>query len=135
MDARRALYWSAIHTLVWVLGFAVGAALVVGGYFLDVDVAIDMVEAGEPLSEVATTAAPGLAVALLGVVVWRLVSGWVLFRTLVPAVQESLAETYDNERVKSEILAVLDERLADMQEDLQGVQRELRSGDDGFEFD
>jgi hypothetical protein len=38
--------------------------------------------------------------------------------------------------VKSEILAVLDERLSDMQQDLQGVQRELREGEEtDFDFD
>ncbi|MFB6119845.1 MAG: hypothetical protein ABEJ68_01865 [Halobacteriaceae archaeon] len=137
MDGSRPLYWSGLYTLAWSLAAAIGLALLGGGYFLGIDVAIDMVQDGEPLRDVLETAAPGLAVAFLGLVVWRAVSAWAKYRTLIPAIRADLAETYDNERVKSEILSVLDERLSDMQQDLQGVQRELRAGEDDtdFEFD
>jgi len=134
---RNALYWSALYTLAWALAAAIGLALIGGGYFLGIDEAVDMVQNSEPLTDVLRTAAPGLAVAFLGLVCYRAISAWAQYRTLIPAVRADLAETYDNEKVKSEILAVLDERLSDMQQDLQGVQRELREVDDDtdFEFD
>jgi len=134
MVSNRALYWSALYTLAWALAAAIGLALIGGGYFLGIDVAVDMVHDGEPLTDVLRTAAPGLAVAFLGLVVWRAISAWAKYRTLLPAIRGDLEETYDNEKVKSEILAVLDERLSDMQQDLQGVQRELREADDDTDF-
>lgn len=140
MDAKRALYWGALYALVWTLGAVVGGAVVVGGYLLGIDTALDMVARNDPLRAVLSTAAPGLAVAVVGLFLWRLVAAWGLFRTLVPAVRDTLSETYDNERVKSEILSVLDERLSDMQQDLQTVGRRSRDADadaaaGDFDFD
>jgi hypothetical protein len=59
--------------------------------------------------------------------------------TLTGAVEEQLTDTFDTEHVKSDIVSVLDDRLADMQQDLQSVNRELReaTSDDAeadFEF-
>jgi hypothetical protein len=138
MDGTRTLYWSALYALAWLAGALVAAALVGVAYrYLGIGVAWENYQAGESTARAAArTAAPGAAVAFVGVAVWRFVSAWAQYRTLLPAIRADLAETYDNERVKSEILAVLDERLSDMQQDLQGVQRELREGEEtDFDFD
>mgnify|MGYP000412064863 CR=1 FL=1 len=91
---------------------------------------------GIPIPSATTQAYLGLVPMVLGVIVWRLGKGWALYTTLTEATSEELSDQYDTEHVKSDIVAVLDDRLSDMQQDLQSVNRELRSvkKEDGFEF-
>ncbi|MFB6134597.1 MAG: hypothetical protein ABEJ55_06380 [Halanaeroarchaeum sp.] len=82
-----------------------------------------------------------LAVGVVGVLLRRFGKGMALYMTLTGAIEEQLASTFDTEHVKSDIVSILDDRLADMQHDLQSVNRELRkaksdsSGDSQFDFD
>jgi hypothetical protein len=91
---------------------------------------------GLTTSERVSEALPGLALAALGIAVYRFGESWALYTTLTAAHEEALADTYDTERVKSDIVSVLDDRLSDMQNDLQSVNRELRKlkEEDAFEF-
>jgi hypothetical protein len=137
MDEQRTLYWSALYAVAWLVGALVAVALVAVGYrYLGIDVALDNYRTGEStLRTAAGTAAPGVLVALLGVVAWRFITSWALFRTLVPATRDALSETYDTERVKSEVLTVLDERLSEMQQDIQSVERAARSSGEETDFE
>jgi hypothetical protein len=137
MDEKRTLYWSTLHAVAWLVGALVAVALVGVGYrYLGIDVAWDNYRAGESTFRTAArTAAPGVVVAALGIAVWRAVASWALFRTLVPATRDALSETYDTERVKSEVLTVLDERLSEMQQDIQSVERAARSSGEETDFE
>lgn len=139
MDAKRSFRWAGYYYLLTV------AATLVGFVFVAVGLWVGGIEAYQAWADGAgAVAALGDAVVALipiaiGVAVWRFGKAWAMYATLTGAVEAELAETYDNERVKSEILSVLDERLAEMQSDLQTVNRnvnKLRTEDDaGFEFD
>lgn len=92
---------------------------------------------GVPVPQITSQAYVGIVPIVLGVAIWRLGKAWAMYTTLTDAVKADLADTYDTEHVKSDIVAVLDDRLSDMQQDLQSVNRELREvkqGTDGFEF-
>lgn len=138
MDRPRATRHAARYLLVWTLATAAGLALVGAGLAFGGREVYDVyVATGDVDTAVLTDAAPGLALAVAGVLGWRFLTTYARYRTLGAALTAELAETYDTDQVKSEILEVLDGRLADMQQDLQGVNRALRDrdGDGGTETD
>ncbi|WP_435098068.1 hypothetical protein [Halarchaeum sp. P4] len=136
MNWKRALRWAGAY-FGWTVLFALlGVALVAGGGYLLLASAT-MTPVGPTSVPVPTTAgAPGLALVVAGVLVYRFGKAWALYRTLTGAVTDDVSETYDTERVKSDIVSVLDDRLSDMQQDLQSVNREVRElkrdDNDGF---
>lgn len=139
MDHTPALRFAgryfALTTALALLGLA---GVAVGGWIVATGLTFGPgTISGVPVPQVSSQAYLGLVPILLGVVVWRLGKAWALYTTLTDAVKTDLADTYDTEHVKSDIVAVLDDRLSDMQQDLQSINRELRSvkqDADGFEF-
>ncbi|MFB6105432.1 MAG: hypothetical protein ABEJ70_00525 [Halobacteriaceae archaeon] len=137
MDRNRAFRYSGYYFLFTALATVVGVGLILAGVVLGLDPAWEAYVAGQSYGVVFRTAAPGLVPALFGVVVWRFGKAWALYHTLTGAVDEELAETFDRETLKSDILSVLDDRLADMQQDLNSVNRnvkELREPESEFQF-
>ena len=127
MDSKRALRWSGYYFLVTVVFGLVGAVLVGAALWLGgLDAYRTWQATGQAVPAV-TGAAVWLLLAIVGVAVWRFGKAWAMYWTLTGAVEEGLAETYDNEKVKSEILSVLDDRLADMQQDIQSTNRNVRA--------
>ncbi|GAA0653467.1 hypothetical protein [Salarchaeum japonicum] len=126
MDAKRAFVWAgkyfALTSLFAVVGFAL---IAVGGYY-GLQEGFAAYESTESYTSSLAAGAPGFVVALVGLVVYRLGKAWAFFKTLTAATEEEVGETFDTEHVKSDIVAVLDDRLSDMQHDLQSVNRELR---------
>jgi hypothetical protein len=132
MDAKRAAVHSGKYFLLTTL-FGVVALVLVGlGGVLAEPALAQGLTTGERVGE----AVPGLALAAVGVAIYRFGKSWALYVTLTAAHEEALADTFDTERVKSDIVAILDDRLADMQNNLQSVNRELRKikEDDAFDF-
>ncbi|MFB6093499.1 MAG: hypothetical protein ABEJ77_00970 [Halanaeroarchaeum sp.] len=138
MESRRALAWSARYFLVSALFAVVGAVLVGVGLGYGGLQALELYRSSGSAVTAATGAAVSLLPALLGVVVWRFGRAFALYMTLTGAVEEQLADTFDTEHVKSDIVSVLDDRLSDMQHDLQSVNREIRElkeeSEGDFEF-
>ncbi|QDX39740.1 hypothetical protein [Salarchaeum sp. JOR-1] len=126
MDAKRAFAWAGTYVALTSLFAVVAFALVAAGGYYGFQEGAAVYESTESYSSALVAGAPGLAVALVGLVVYRLGTAWALFKTLTAATEEEVAETFDTEHVKSDIVAVLDDRLSDMQHDLQSVNRELR---------
>ncbi|MFB6069761.1 MAG: hypothetical protein ABEJ76_01950 [Halanaeroarchaeum sp.] len=125
MESRRALAWAGRYFLL-TAGFAlVGLVLVGIGLGYGGMQAWSIYQQSGPLAA-ARGAAPYLVIGVLGVLVWRFGKALSLYMTLTGAMEEQLAATFDTEHVKSDIVSVLDDRLADMQQDLQSVNRELR---------
>lgn len=127
MDSKRVTRWAGLYFLLTTLAAVVGFAVIVGGTFLGIQEVYETYDRTGDLSRSALVdAAPGLIVAGIGIVIWRFGKAIAFYKTITGAIAEDLADTYDNQQVKSEILAVLDDRLADMQQDLQSVNREIR---------
>lgn len=137
MDSKRATRWAGLYFLATTVATVVGGAIIVGGLFFGVVELYDTYQQTGDISQSALgDAAPGLFVAGVGVVVWRLGKAIAFYKMLTGAIAEELADTYDNQQVKSEILAVLDDRLSDMQQDIQSINREVRDlkdVDDSFD--
>lgn len=134
MDLSDAFGRAAYYKLVSWLGAVLAAGFVLAGYYVELggvpanaDVALDN-----------ATALPVLALGAVGVVVWQLLGAVAFYKSLVEAVDAALADRFDPEVVKSDILSVLDERLADMKQDTQRTRRlveRLGSEDAADEFD
>ncbi len=137
MDAKRAAVHAGKYFLFTSAFAIVGLGLVAAGVALGGVEAWDILSANSNATgQALSAAAPGIALAALGLLVYRFGKAWSLYKTLTAANEDALSETFDTQRVKSDIVSVLDDRLADMQNDLQSVNRELRKlkEDDSFEF-
>ncbi|WP_232700967.1 hypothetical protein [Halobacterium wangiae] len=130
MDTKRSAVHAGKYFLVTSLFAAVALAFVAAGAY----VSQGALEAGT-ISELVSEGAPGIALAVVGILVYRFGKAWALYKTLTAAHEEALADTFDTQHVKSDIVSVLDERLADMQTDLQSVNREIRKLKDDDQFD
>lgn len=126
MDAKRSFVhagkYFALTALISIVGFALFAA---GIYLAGMQAGWRMV-LGITLPVPGAASIPGFAVSLLGLAIWRFGKAWAFYSTLPAAVEEDVADTFDTQHVKSDIVAILDDRLNDMQQDLQSVNRELR---------
>jgi len=132
MERKRALNWAGKYFLLTTVLGLVGITLVaIGGYVAYTQASGSLY--GFPRPTVRSLV--GLVPILLGIVVWRAGKAWALYLTLTGAMEDELGDTFDTEHVKSDIVAVLDDRLADMQQDLQSVNREIRNLKDKGEFD
>lgn len=125
MDLKAALRWTAIYKgISWVVGL-IALGLVLAGYWLSLG--------GIPISlETAIGGAKSpvfVAFALLAFVVWQLGKTLAFYKTTAEAVQAEVAEDFDVELLKSDILSVLDERLAEMQTQIEGTRRSVEELD------
>lgn len=142
MDARAALNWTLKYRGISLAAFLVGFALAAVGLYLGLVDALtillsefpsgvdDAVDAANPLVTIAFS--------LLGLLVWQLGKSFALFATLPQATGRDATEELDTERVKSEVLEVLDERLSEMQDELERTRRsvdELAREGHAAEFD
>ena len=130
MDTKRSAVHAGKYFAVTTLFAVVGLAFVAVGAFLS-QPALD----AETTSELVSAALPGIVLAVVGIAIYCFGKSWALYKTLTDAHEEALAETFDTQRVKSDIVSVLDDRLADMQTDLQSVNREIRKLKDDDQFD
>ena len=125
MDTTRALRWGGYYTALATLGAVLGLAIVAAGAALGIGEALSMYFDGAGTTAVLTTAAPGLIVAAVGLLVWRLIAAVAFYKTVTGAVDEEMRERFDSERVKSEILSVLDDRLSDMQYEMERLRKQV----------
>lgn len=125
MDAKRTLRWAGYYFALSTAAAIVGFAIVAVGAALGLATAYGMILDGASYSSILGTAAPGLAVALIGIVVWRVGTAAAFYKTMTGAVNDEMGEQFDSERVKSEILSVLDERLSDMQFEIEQTRRKI----------
>jgi len=114
---------AATYAVVWVLATVVGVAVAGFGALYWVLPAYASYAQGAASGVVLRAAAPGLLLVLLGLAIWKVTSTVVLYRTLSAAFAAETAERLNTESMKSDILAVIDERLADMKQDTQRTRR------------
>ncbi|UPV99028.1 hypothetical protein M0R88_10870 [Halorussus gelatinilyticus] len=125
MDASRSLRWAVYYVVLAGVATAVGGALVGGGVVLGIADGYSQLADGAAVTTALSTAAPGLVLAFLGVVVWAVGSVTAFVRVFTAAVEEQMRERFDGERVKSEILSVLDERLSEVEHDVSETRRQV----------
>jgi len=126
MESRRAVAWAGRYFLISSLFALVGLALVGAGLGYGGLQAWEVYQStGSAIAALRANAAY-LVLPVLGILIWRFGKALSLYMTLTGAVEEQLTDTFDTEHVKSDIVSVLDDRLADMQQDLQSVNREIR---------
>lgn len=119
-DASKA---AATYAVAWIVSAVVGSALAGLGVVRWLLPAYLRLASGDPTAVVLRTAAPGAALLLAGLVVWKVASAVVLYRTLSAAFAAETSGRLDTEGMKSDILSVMDERLADMKQDTQRTRR------------
>ncbi|MFB6112704.1 MAG: hypothetical protein ABEJ58_01220 [Halodesulfurarchaeum sp.] len=135
MERKRALLWAGKYFLLTSGLSIVGLALVgAGTYFVYQFGVGNLYGLGIPAPTTGRSIG-GLVAIVVGIAIWRGGKAWALYLTMTGALQEELGETFDTEHVKSDIVSVLDERLADMQQDVQSVNRELRSVTESSDFE
>lgn len=135
-DATKA---AALYAVAWTVSAAIGAAIVGLGAARWLLPAYGRYLGGAPPAVVLRVAGPGIVLVLLGLFLWKLGGTIARYRTLGPTVAADTAERLDTEAMKSDILSVIDERLADMKQDTQRTRRvvERESSEeaaDEFEF-
>jgi hypothetical protein len=123
MDASRALKWAVYYVILAGIATLVAGGIVGAGVVVGIAEAYDQLENGATLSTALETAAPGLALVALGVLVWVVGTVTAFLRVFTAAIEEQMRERFDSEKVKSEILSVLDDRLTDVEQDLSVVRR------------
>lgn len=127
------------YALAWTVSAAVGVAIAGYGAVQWLLPAYVRLGEGAPPSALVNAVAPGLALLFLGLLLWKMASTLAYYRTLGPTVAADTAERLNTEAMKSDILSVIDERLADMKGDTQRTRRivERESSEDAaddFEF-
>ncbi|WP_132057273.1 dynein light chain family protein [Halorussus amylolyticus] len=125
MNASRSIRWALYYVALSAVATLVGGGLVVAGAALGLGTAYEQLADGAALGSVVGTAAPGLAVALLGALVWAVGSVAAFLKVFTEAVDEQMRERFDSEKVKSEILSVLDDRLSDVEHDAEETRRKV----------
>lgn len=137
MDAKQALRWSLYYRGLSTLSALLGLALVAAGAVLGLGEAVSVATSGgDPTTALSPRSAllPA-AFTVLGVAVWQIGKTAAFYKTLSEAVDQQMSERFDAEVVKSEILSVLDDRLAEMHTDVQQARRGVdRLTDDGHEL-
>ena len=136
MNPKRSAVHAGKYFLLTSLFALVALAFIGGGAALGGAEAWETYNATESVTQALAAAWLGIVLAVIGILVYRFGKAWALYKTLTDATEEALEDTYDTQRVKSDIVSVLDDRLSDMQNDLQSVNRELRKlrDDDQFQF-
>ena len=123
MHLTTALRWAAIYRAVsWAFGLVL-FGFVYLGFWLSYG--------GLPLSlgGVIEAAASPLFVApvLVGFLLWQAGTTVAYYATVTGAVEEEMAHRFDAQMVKSEILEVLDDRLAEMESEVRQTRSEVRN--------
>jgi len=137
METSETLRWTARYLARWLLAAVVGGAIVVGGVALGGLAELGFYGLTPTALRLADAPAAGLAVIVVGLLVFRFGTAAAFIGVLVSATESQLRATLDTESLKSDILSVLDERLAEMHEELADTKRmvgEVKTSSAGFEF-
>lgn len=126
MDARTALRSAALYRTGATVSFLVGVGIAGAGLLIgNPGPLLRALPPGPPVLNTAhlTGGAPSLVLAVVGILVWQLGSTTTYYYTLTEATARESAGAFDSEKVKSDILAVLDERLAEIHEDVEATRQ------------
>lgn len=124
MQPTQAVSVTVLYLAKWLVATVVGGAIAVVG------VAVGGLEpiglaASTPVALEITSAYPwvGLAVIVLGGLVWKFGTALALVGAVGAVVEAETAATLNTEAMKSEILSVMDDRLADIYQEIEETHR------------
>ena len=131
---------AATYAVAWTVSALVGGAIALAGVTRWLLPAYADYIGGAATAAVLRAAAPGLALLLVGLLVFKLASAIVHYRTLSAAFGAETEARLNTEAIKSDILSVLDDRLADMKQDTRRTRQTVERGSredaaQEFEFD
>lgn len=129
MNYTEAAKWALLYRGIATVSFLVGFGIVLLGLVVGLGGALtalasDPTGAGDALSQASPLVT--LAFVAVGLVVWHLGKAFALFLTLPRASGEVAADAFDTARVRSEVLEALDDRLADMEGEIQETRRSVQ---------
>ncbi|WP_254763270.1 hypothetical protein [Natrinema marinum] len=134
MDLRNPFRWAIVYRLVAVGSLVLGLALVALGLVIGFGGAVTVLftaplDPGPAIEQ----ANPVITVvfAVLGVVVWQLGKTYALFATLPRAAGRAAGRQVDANRVASEVRDSLEERLTDLESEIEATRRAVEALDDG----
>lgn len=123
MNLKSALRWAVIYRAVaWGVGGLLALPLLAAGVYFGARTGFP-VTPGQVRTMVTTGTFAGFAIAAL--LVQQFVSSVAFYKTVSEATDEQLAARLDTEKVKSEVLSVLDDRLAEMQTELERTRKQV----------
>ncbi|SNZ13357.1 hypothetical protein SAMN06269185_2135 [Natronoarchaeum philippinense] len=136
MKLATSLRWALYYRGLALLSFLVGAAIALAGvwvglyevvaYLLSISSAMEFASASTLSGAVgAARPIPGAALVLLGLFVWQVGKTAAFYKTLTEATESEMADRFDTQTVKSEILAALDDQLSDLHADVETTRRQV----------
>lgn len=131
MQLTTSLRWALYYRGLALLSFLVGAAVAAAGVWIglyDVLVALlGLASGGGNVSDALASSRPiaGAALVVLGFAIWQLGKTAAFYKTLTQATESEMADRFDTQTVKSEILAALDEQLSDLHADVETTRRQV----------
>lgn len=131
---------AATYAVAWTAAVLVGGAVALAGVTRWLLPAYADYLGGAATATVLRTAAPGIALLILGLLLFKVISAVVHYRTLSAAFGAETEERLNTEAIKSDILSVLDDRLSDMKQDTQRTRQTVERASredaaDEFQFD
>lgn len=127
MQLTEAVRWTLYYRGIALVSFVVGAALAGVGIwfgFLDLLLAQAPGESGGGTPETTNLVAGGLLI-LFGLIVWQLGKTAAFYKTVTEATESQMADRFDTQVVKSEILTVLDDRLSDIHDEVETTRQHV----------
>lgn len=131
MQLTTSLRWALYYRGLALLSFLVGAAVAAAGVWIglyDVLVAlVDVAAGGGDLGDAMASSRPivGGALIVLGFAVWQVGKTAAFYKTLTEATESEMADRFDTQTVKSEILSALDDQLSDLHADVETTRRQV----------
>lgn len=123
MDTEKTLKWAGVYLGLWLIASIVAIGVITLGVALG---GLAMIGAYEmtPMSlRLWRYPRVGAGVILIGLILWHYGSAVALFKTLTSAIEQQTVDRLNTEAIKSDILSVLDDRLADIHTEASETRR------------
>jgi len=131
MQLTTSLRWALYYRGLALVSFLVGAAVAGAGVWIglyDVLVAVlDLASGSGTASDALASSRPlaGGALVVLGFAIWQLGKTAAFYKTLTQATESEMADRFDTQTLKSELLAALDDQLSELHADVETTRRQV----------
>lgn len=128
MELSNAAKWTLFNRALTAGALVLGTGLALLGFVLGFWGSIEtlVVDGNVQTAVENANPIPTLVLAVLGFIVWQMGKTYALFWSLPRASGRAAAKRFDHGRLKSEVVEALDERLAEMEEDVAETRRSVQ---------
>ncbi|SFS69497.1 hypothetical protein [Halostagnicola kamekurae] len=128
MELSNAAKWTLFNRALTAGAMVLGTGLALLGFVLGFWGSIETLVVDRNVQTAVENANPilTLALAAVGFIVWQIGKTYALFWSLPRASGRAAAKRFDHGRLKSEVVEALDERLAEMEEDVAETRRSVQ---------